>query len=167
MNLTRDELAFELLELGDDGVLLKVEDLRLERLAQREDRAASEVLEEDALGDLLADLTLGVDLAGVGQTHFGDGILNLAVFDDRQVLIDLAVTLVRVHDDVEVLVGAEHLFQNVAERFFEHAYQCGLFDVLQLAELHELIDHIDRLCFLCHISCVSLILLDNLIEPLF
>ena len=65
---------------------------------------------------LLAYLDLGVVVgAGVGERNLTVGVLDLAVGHYLKVLEYLNVALVGVHDDVEILVGAEHLGEHVTE----------------------------------------------------
>ena len=146
MHLAGDYLTFEGLELGREGFLLEVEDFRLQGLAQVQDGAAAEFLEENLLGHLFAQLALGVYLACSREPYLHILVLYLAVGHNPQILVNLAVSLVGVHDYVEVLVGAEHLGQYVAD-----ADHHRLVYVLELLELGELVDHIHGLCFSCHI----------------
>ncbi len=127
-------------------------------LAQGEDGAATKFLEYDLLGVLLAHLGLGVVVgAGVAQRDLQVGVGHLAVGHHGEILEDLHVALVGVEDYVEVLVGAKHLGQHVAERFLEHADHSGLVDVLEFLELGKLLDHIGGSLFLSHGYVVFLI----------
>ncbi len=151
IDLAADELALELLELVVDGLLLQVEYLALEGLAQVEDGAAAEFLEEDFLGVLLAHLGVGVVVgAGVAEGDLEVGVGHLAVGHYGEVLENLHVALVGVENDVEVLVGAEHFGQHVAERLLQHTDHRGLVDVFQFLELGELLYHVGGCLFLCH-----------------
>ena len=78
------------------------------------------------------------------------GVYHLTVVNNFQVLVYFAVAFVGIHNHVKVLVGAEHFSQYASERLFEHAYHCGLVNVLQFLELRKAVDHIDCFFFLCH-----------------
>ena len=65
--------------------------------------------------------------------------------------MNLKVTLVRVDDDVKVLVAAEYLGYHVAEAFLKNADKRGAVDVFGLLELLEGLYHArTQLFFLCH-----------------
>ena len=115
VHLAGDDLSLLLLELIEYGILLEVENLRLECLPQIENGAAAELLEEDLLGHILSNFAFGVNVAGIGQADLAVGVGHGAVLHDFKVLIYIAVPFVGVHDDVEVLVCAKHLGQHVAE----------------------------------------------------
>ena len=104
MYLSGDDFALELAEFGVDCVFLQVEYLRLQGLTEVEDGAASELLEIQALGDVFAYFSLGVYLAGLGESDLFLRVVDVIVGHHHEVLVNLAVALVGVHDDVEVLV---------------------------------------------------------------
>ena len=65
--------------------------------------------------------------------------------------MNLEVTLVRIDDDVKVLVTAEYLGYHIAEAFLKNANKRGAVDVLGLLELLEGLYHARTLFFfLCH-----------------
>ena len=150
VDLAYYNLAFHCLELGIDGVFLKIEYLGCERLTECQDGAAAELLKHDFFRNVLADLAFRVNLAGGGKTDLHARILYSAVGHYREVLINLAVALVWVHDYDEILVRSKHLCQHVAERFLQHADHCGLVDILQLFKLRKAVYHAYGFLFLCH-----------------
>ena len=153
VHLAAHQLSLEVFEFLEDGFVLQVEDFALECLAQIEDGAAAELVEEYFLGVLLAHFRIGVVVgAGVGQGYFEVGVLHFAVGHYREVLENLHVALVGVQNHVQVLVGAEHFGEHVAEGFLQHAYHRGLVDVFQFLELGELFYHVGGCLFLSH-SC--------------
>ena len=154
IHLAGHQLPFEVLKLGVDGLFLQVADLGLQCLAQCEDGAAAEVGKDDLLGVLLADLHLGVVVgAGVGERDLQVGILHLAVGHHFEILENLHVALVGVHDHVEILVGTEHIRKHLAERLLKHAYHGGFVDIFQFLKRSELVHQIGGFLFLSHFLC--------------
>ncbi len=115
MHFAGDDLSLELLEFGGNGVFLEIKYLRLECLSEIENGPAAEFLEENLLCDFFADLAFRVDFTRSGEPYLTVGVLYLSVGNDYQVLIYLTVSLVGIHDYVEVVVGAELLCKHVAE----------------------------------------------------
>ena len=74
-----------------------------------------------------------------------------AVGNDGTVAVYLEVALVGVHDDVEVLVAAEDLRDDVAEAFLEHAHESRSVDILRFLEFFEGIEH--AYCFFFFLQC--------------
>ena len=108
---------------------------------------------------LLADLDLWIVVStGVGERNLEIGVLYLAVGHNFKILENLDVALVGVHDYVEIVVGAKHLGEHVAEGFFEHADHRGLVDVLEFLELGEALDHVGSFLFLSHFICLYFLL---------
>ena len=129
--------------------MLQLKNLRGQCLTKVQDGTASKLREVNTLRHLLVYLVVGFDLLGIAQRNLLVLILHLTVGDDDAVTVNLKVTLVGVHNHVEVLVRAENLRQHVAEAFFQHAHQSGAIDVLHLFELSEGIDHTLGFFFLC------------------
>ena len=99
----------------------------------------------------LANLGLGVVVgAGVAERYLQVGVLDGAVGYHGEILENLHVALVGIENHIEILVGAKHLGEHVAERFFKHIDHRCLVDVLEFLELGELLDHIRSFLFLCH-----------------
>ena len=115
MDFGSDDFSFYLFEFGIDSIFLEVEDLRLQGLTEIKDGAASEFLEKYLFGHFLSYLAFRVDLACLRKTDLHVFVLDFSVGNHLEVLVDLAVSLVGVHDDVEVLVRAELLCKHVAE----------------------------------------------------
>ncbi len=126
-------------------------------LAQVEDCPASEFFKENLFGHLFSQFAFGVYLASVTQADLHILVFHFAVGHYRQVLIDFAVALVRVHDYVEILVRAEHLGQNVTKRLFKHIYHRGFVDVLQFLELGKPVYHVCAFIFFCHADMLGII----------
>ena len=65
---------------------------------------------------LLADLHVGILVgAGIAQRNLSRRVGHLSVGNHFKILEYLDIPFVRVHDYVEVLVGTEHLSQNISE----------------------------------------------------
>ena len=88
---------------------------------------------------------------GVGEGDLEVGVGDFAVGDYLEILEYLDIALVGVHDDVEILVGSEHLGEYVAERLFQHGDHRGLVDVLKFLEFGETLHHVGSFFFSCHI----------------
>ena len=106
---------------------------------------------------LLAHLTVGIIISlGITQRDLLVGIFYLTILNDLQVLIDFTVTLVRIDNDVKVVVVAKHLGQNTAERLFQHADKSGLVNVLEFFKLGKLLGHVDRFFSFSHNVLMSI-----------
>ena len=149
VDLGRDDVAYHVLVLVVEGVVLQLEDARGEGLAQRQYGAAAELREVDGLRHVLAHFVVVGNLACLAQADLHVGVFDLVVLDDGAVAVDFEVALVGVYDDVVVLVRALHFGYDVAEALFEHAHERGAVDVLCLFELCEGVDESVGL-FLCH-----------------
>ena len=155
MDFGCDNLSLKFAEMGYQRCFLEVENLTLKCLAQGQDSASAEFLEENLLGNLLADFAFRIYLPGFCQTYLGDLVLDCAIFDDSEVLINLAVSLVGIHDDIEILVCTEHLGQRIAERILKDTDHRRFVDILKFLELIESVDHVYCFYFLSHISLCS------------
>ena len=103
---------------------------------------------------VFAHLTIGVGVIGVvfsiGDADLRVRIDNFTIGHDFKILINLAIALVGVHDYVEVFVASEHLGDDAAKRFLQHAYHSGFIDVFQLFKFRKTVHHINWFLFLCH-----------------
>ena len=111
INLSGSDTANEVLVLVVEQVLLQFEDLGCQGLAQVEDSATTELLEMHFFGEVLADFDVIDSLTSFAERYLKIGVGEFVVGHYFAVLVDFEVTLVGVDDDVEVLVGAEHLGQ--------------------------------------------------------
>ena len=147
----RDNLALAVLIFIIERVVLQLQYLGRQGLAEGKDGAAAKLGKVHALRNVLAHLVVGLNLAGVGQADFLILVLHLTVVNDHAVAIDFEVALVGVDNHVEVLIAAVNLGQHVAEALFKHAHQCGAVYVLSILKLLEGINHTDchLVCFLC------------------
>jgi len=110
--------------LEDEGFFV-VLDFAYEVLVNGEYFAAAEFAERYGFGEVFAHFEVGFDLNGLRIFDFAFVVGELAVLDDVAVAVDFEVAFVDVHDDVEVVVGAvafgecgaEHLFEDMHERF--------------------------------------------------
>ena len=121
--------------------MLQFEDLRSQSLTQVQDGATTKLLEVHLLTHLLTNLVVGLDLLCLAQSDLLVLILHLTIGYNHTVTVNLKVSLVGVHDHIEVLVRAKHLGDNVAETLFQHAYQCGTVNVLRLLEFLKGLNH--------------------------
>ena len=152
--LTAHQVALQVFELVVDSVLLKVQNLACKGLAKVQNGAASKLGKVNLAGVLLAYLTVGVIIVtSIGQTNLLVGILHLTIGNNLEILVDLAVALIGVHNHVEILVTAKHLGNHAAKRLLQDTNHSGLVDILQLFKLRKLVGHIDRFYFLSH-NCV-------------
>ena len=149
INLGGDNLAHLFLILIVEGIVLQLQDLRSECLAQGEDGTTSELREVNGLGDVLADLVVISNLLCLAEANLHVGVGDLAVFHHGAVAIDFEVALVGVDNDVVVLVASLHLGDDTAEALLEHAHKGGAVDVLGFLELCESIYEF-VVYFLCH-----------------
>ncbi len=100
---------------------------------------------------LVANLRVRVLVgARIRKAYLQIRVGHFAVRHNLQILENLHVALVGVHNHIEVLVCAEHLGKHIAKRFLEHTYHCGLVDVLKLFELGKPLHHIGSFFFLGH-----------------
>ncbi len=51
----------------------------------------------------------------IGERYLQIGICHLTVGYNFEVLENLDITFVRIHDDIEILVGSKHFCQHVSE----------------------------------------------------
>ena len=130
VNLSADNLSHLVLVLLVQRVVLQFQNLRGQGLAQVQDGTATELLEVYFLRNLLAYLVVGFYLLCLCQADFLVLVLYLTVSHHNTVAVNLEVTLVGVYNHVVVLVRTEHLGNDVAEAFFQHAHQCGTINVL-------------------------------------
>ena len=132
--------------------MLQIQNLAGHRLAQRQNRTASEVGEIHLLRNLLAQLIVLVNLTGLTERNLSIRILHLTVGHHRAVAVNLKVTLVRVHNHVEILVRAECLLQHTAERVLKHTHQRRAVNVLGLLKVLEGVNKVHLFnVFLCHL----------------
>lgn len=130
---------------------MQIKDLRLQRLAKVQYRTASEVCEENLLGVFLPDLYVGILIGtGIAEADLHVGIGNLAVGHYHEILENLHVALVRVHDHVQILIRAKHLGKHIAERLFKHTDHSGLVDIFQFFEFGKTLHHIGSFFFFSH-----------------
>jgi hypothetical protein len=86
------------------------------------DGAAAKVFEEELLVALLANLVAVVNGKRLGDGHLAAVVRHLAIGHYLAHPPKLKVALLRVHDDVEVLVGAEFFLDQRAEHVFQHPH---------------------------------------------
>ena len=121
VDLAGDDLADAVLIFLVDDIFLVLQNLGTQVLAKSQNLAAREIGQLDVFHLLFPDLEVRLNLDGVRQGNLRALVLHLAVLDDFQGVLDLQVTTVHVHDDVELRVrsvffdqsGAKHIFQNV------------------------------------------------------
>ena len=111
INLGGSDTTDEVLVLVVEEVFLQFEDLGGQGLAQVEDSATAEFLEMHLFGEVLTDLDVVHSLTSLTERYLKIWVGEILVGYHFTVLVDFEVTLVGVDDDVEVLVGAEHLVQ--------------------------------------------------------
>ncbi len=137
IDLAHNHLAHFLLIFLEDQRLLVVLNLAHEVLADGQNLAAAEVVHIDRFGEFLAHFKIGLYLDGLAVGNLHVLILHGSVLDDGAVAENFQVALVDVHDDVEILVGAEALGQCRAEHLFEDVHQSLAVYVLQFFEFRE------------------------------
>ena len=141
VNLAADNLSHLILIFLIERIMLKLQDLRSQRLTQVQNSATAELLEVHLLTHFLAYLIVGLNLLGFAQRYLLVLILHLAVGYYYAVTVNLKVTLIRVDDHVKVLIRSINLGDDVAETLFQHAHQCSTVDVLGLFELLKGLNH--------------------------
>ena len=86
----------------------------------------------------------------IGEAYLQVRIGNLTVRHHFKVLEYLHISLVRVHDNVKIFIGAKHLCEYIAERLLQHTNHGGFVNILQFFELVKMRHHIRCLFFLSH-----------------
>ena len=159
IDLARDNLSHAVLVLVVERVVNQFQHFRSQCLTQVQDSTASELGKVHALRHFLAHLVVVLNLLGVRQRNLLVLVLHFTVGHDHTVAINLKIALVRVHNDVEVLVRTENLGDNVAEALLQNAHQRGAVDVLVLCKILEGVEHANALFFLnCHFLYFLLLL---------
>ena len=140
--------------------MLQFQYLAGQSLTQIEDGTAAKLREVHLLAHVLPHLVVGFDLLRVLQRYLFIFVFHLSIGHNHAVAVDFEVSLVGVHNHVEVLVAAEDLGKHIAETFLQHAHQRSTVDILGLLELLEGIDHTDLFffIFLCCHSYLKLIM---------
>ena len=121
--------------------MLQFQNLRSQCLAQVQDGAATELLEVHLLRHLFAHLVVRLYLLGLAQFNLLVLILHLTVRHHHAVTVNLKVTLVGVHDHVEVLIRAVDFRNHVSETLLKHTHQCRTVNVLGLFEFLKGLNH--------------------------
>ena len=121
--------------------MLKLKNLRSQCLAKGQDSTAAELVEVNLLAHILAYLVVWLNLLSFRKGDFLVFILYLTIGNNYTVAINLEVTLVWVHDNIEVFVTTENLSKHVAETFLQHTYQSSTVDILGFFKLAECINH--------------------------
>ncbi|MPN06678.1 hypothetical protein SDC9_153934 [bioreactor metagenome] len=109
INLSRDNLAHLFFVLVVQVVLLQLQNLGCQGLAQVKNGAASEMLKRHLVGHLFTHFKVLVNFQSFRQGDFQVGIFELIIFHDGSVAPDLQVSLVGVDDDVVILVCTDCL----------------------------------------------------------
>ena len=148
-----DDFSLAVFVLIVQSVVLQLHDSAGKGLSELKDGTASELGHVDELADFFANLVVLVNLLCFTQRDFLVLVVHFAIGNNHTIVVDLEVALVGIDDDVVVLVCAMHLGNDVAEAFFQHAYQSGTVDVVLFFKVGEHFYHVDWfscLCFLCH-----------------
>ena len=106
-----DDLTHFVLVLLEDVFLLVLADLGLKVLAQGEDIAAAEAFDLQDLGDVVAHFEVRLDANGIGKLDLAQRVLQFVIVNHGAVVIDLEVTLIDIHNDVDKVlrIGIELL----------------------------------------------------------
>ena len=121
--------------------MLQLQNLRCQRLAQVQNGTTAELLEVYLLRNLLANFVVGLNLLGFAQRNLLVFVFYFAVSHHDAVAVNLEVALVGVHDDVEVLVRAKHLGDDITETLLQHTHQCGAVNVFCLFKFLKGLNH--------------------------
>src|SRR5574344_24815 len=141
IDLSTYHLSHSILIFLIERVMLQFQDFRSQCLTQVQDSAATELREVHFLTHFLTHFIVRFYLLSIFQADFLVIILHFAVCHNNTVTVYLEVTLVRIDDDVIVLIAAKHLSDHVAETFLQHAHQCSAVDVRSLFKFLEGLNH--------------------------
>ena len=141
IDLAADYGVHTVLVLLVERVVLQLQNLRGQGLAKVQNGAAAELLEVHLLRHLFAHLIVGLYLLSLAQGYLLVLVCHLTVLNDDTITVNLKVTLVGVHNHVEVLVRTEHLGYHIAEALFEHTHQCGAVNVLGFFKFLKGLNH--------------------------
>ena len=115
-----DEILVFVIEL----IFLQLENLCSKSLTEIKDCTTTELFKVDLLREILSNLNVCNCLASLTQRYLHILILELIVSNNGAVLPDLEISLVRVDNDIIVLVSLKHLCQHTAERILKYADHC-------------------------------------------
>ena len=124
IDLAYHYLTHFLFVLLEDQRLLVVLNLAYEVLTDGQNLAATEIRHIDGFRELFAHLKVGFNLDGIAVGDFQILILHSAVFNDGAVAENLQVTLVNIHNDIEVVLGAIAFGQGGTENLLKDVHQC-------------------------------------------
>ena len=111
---------------------LYIHDSSLKILADIEDSTSSEIFELHLSGKCLAEFVVVAVIVDLLQRNLGVGVLH--ILHNLQVLVDLAVSLVDIDDDVEVVSRAESLGKLCHENILEHTHHYRAVNMLFVLE---------------------------------
>ena len=131
--------------------MLQLQDLRCQSLTKGKDSTTTKLIEVHLFTHILAYLIVWFYLASLSQSDFLVLVLDFAISHNHTVTIDLEVTLVRVHNDIKVLIATKNLGKHITEAFLQHAHQSSTVDILGFLKLAECINH-TRCYFLLFLS---------------
>ena len=141
VNFTRNDLSYTILVLIEKRIVFQLKNLRSQSLAKSQDSTATKLIEINLLTYILTYLVVRLNLARLSKCYFLIFVLYFAVSNNNTIAIDLEIALVRVNDNIEILITTENLSKNVAETFLQHTYQCSTVDILGFFKLAECINH--------------------------
>ena len=148
--LAGDYLSYAVFIFVVKRIVLQFENLGSQSLSKIEDGAASELSKIDTLGNVLSHFVVGLYLPCLCQGNLFVVVLHLTVGHNHTVAVYLEVALVRIDNDIEVLVTAEYFGKNVSEALLKHAHQRSTVYVFRLLEFLERVEHTyDRFFFQC------------------
>ena len=131
--------------------MLQLQDLGGKSLTQVQNGTTTKLLEVDFLRDFLTNLIVGLNLLCLCQRDFLVLVLHLTISNHDTVAVNLKVTLVGVHNHVEVLIRAKNLGYHITETLLKYTNQCGTINVLGLLKLLKGLYHRGALhFFLCN-----------------
>ena len=139
--LARNHLTHTVLVLVVQRVVLQLKNFRCKSLTERQDSPTAKLGKVYPLADILVNLIVLSYLTCLSKAYLLVLVGHFSIGHNNTVAVNLEVALIRVNNDIKVLVTTENLGQHVAETLLKHTHERGAVDVLGLLKFPERVDH--------------------------